>query len=98
MRKRQEFNTECTKVAEKSERFALGNFEAALEPTEKKIGGDGEKGGGDGAGEDYGVVDHRYTTEDEGAEAAGADGGGDGCHANGDDGGGSNAGKDYGTS
>jgi hypothetical protein len=78
------FTAEDAEITEMQRR--LGDFEAAFEEGEQGVGDDCEKGGGDCAGEDYGVADHGDTAKDEGAEAAGADGGGDGGHADCDDG------------
>ncbi len=78
------------------QKIGLGDSETALEQAEQQVGGDGEEGGGDGAGENYGVADHGDAAENEGAEAAGADGRGDGSDADGDDGGGANTCENYG--
>src|SRR5580693_3060577 len=74
----------------------LGDFEAAFEEGEEAVGDQREECGGDGAGEDYGVTHHGDAAEDEGAEAASSDGGGDCGDADGDDGGGANPGENYG--
>src|SRR6185437_1919559 len=58
------------------------------------IGGEGEEGGGDGSGEDEGVVDAGDAAEDEFSEASGADGGGDRRHAYTCNGGGPQSGED----
>src|ERR1700694_52570 len=50
-------------ATEKRSRLALCDFEAALEPAEKEIGGNGEEGGGNGSGQDYGVADHGDSAE-----------------------------------
>ena len=73
-----------------------GDSKTALEEAEEEIGEEGEEGGGNGAGEDEGIADESHTAEDEGTEAARADGGSDGGDADGDDGGGSDPGKNNG--
>ena len=99
---RREFNTCSTQRTQRgrgegqlSALRRLDDFEAAFEEGRAgRVGEDGQERGGNGAGEDDGVADHGDAAEDEGAEAACADGCGDGGDADGDDGGGANAGKD----
>ena len=66
----------------------------ALEPGQAAINREREGGGGYRAGENHRGIDHRQTAEDVLAEAAGTDGGGDGCRADGNDRRHSNAGDD----
>lgn len=72
----------------------LDDAKAAFEEGEEEVGEDGQEGGGDGAGEYYGVANHGDSSEDESAEAACTDGGGNGCNADGDDSGGANTCED----
>ena len=69
---------------------------AGFEEAEEGVGEKREEGGGDGSGEDEAVVDGGYAAEDEFAEAAGADGGGDSGDSYAGDGGGAEAGEDNG--
>src|SRR6266581_4511080 len=62
-------------IRTKRERRISGDSQAALEEAEEEVREDGEKSGGDGAGEDEGIAYKGDTTEDECAEAAGVDGG-----------------------
>src|SRR5215472_5616090 len=68
--------------------------QAALEPSQRLVGEDGQQGGGNGSGEDDLVVDHGETAEDVFPEASGADGGGDGGEPDGNDSGHADAGDD----
>src|SRR5437899_1359278 len=74
----------------------LGDFEATLNPAQEEVGDDSQEGGRNRAGKDYCITDHGDATENESAQSAGADGGGDGGHANGDDRRSANTGKDHG--
>src|SRR5260370_20527845 len=71
-----------------------GDSRSALEEAEEEIGKQGEKCGGDGAGEKQRIADEGDAAENERAEAAGADGRSYGGDTDGDDSGGTNAGKD----
>ena len=57
----------------------------------EEVGKNGQEGGGDGAGENDRVTYHGDPAENEGAETAGADGGGNCGYSDGDDGCGSYA-------
>ena len=73
----------------------LGDAETALEEAKEEVGKNGEKCGGDGAGENNRVADHGDSAKNEGAEAAGADGRGNGGHPDGDDRGGADSREDH---